>query len=80
MSSKLMRSLRFTEFGPPSVLRIEEGAIPEAGDGEALIQVKAAAINHSDTSQTSPDLSRTQLCREPPAGTLRAVVRKNVIR
>ena len=43
MSTNLMKSLRFAEFGPPSVLRIEEVAIPEPGEGEALVQVKAAA-------------------------------------
>jgi hypothetical protein len=34
MSMNLMKSLRFSEFGPPSVLRIEEVAIPEAGGGK----------------------------------------------
>jgi NADPH2:quinone reductase len=43
-----MKSLRFTEFGPPSVLRIEDVPIPEPGVGEALVQVRAAAINPSD--------------------------------
>ena len=47
MSTKIMKALRFTEFGPPSVLRIEEVPIPEPGEGEALVQVKAAAINPS---------------------------------
>jgi len=32
MSINLMKSLRFSEFGPPSVLRIEEVPIPEPGD------------------------------------------------
>jgi NADPH:quinone reductase-like Zn-dependent oxidoreductase len=32
-----MKSLRFAEFGPPSVLRIEEVAIPNRAKGEALI-------------------------------------------
>ena len=43
-----MKSLRFTEYGPPSVLRIQEVGIPEPGEGEALVQVKAAGINPSD--------------------------------
>jgi NADPH:quinone reductase-like Zn-dependent oxidoreductase len=37
-----MKALRFTEFGPPSVLRIEEVAIPEPGEEEALVQVKSS--------------------------------------
>ena len=39
-----MKSLRLAEFGPPSVLRIDEIAIPEPAHGEALVHVKAAAI------------------------------------
>jgi len=38
-----MKALRFNKFGPPSVLAIEEVPRPEPGDGEALVQVKAAA-------------------------------------
>ena len=49
MSTNTMKALRFAEFGPPSVLRIEEVAIPEPGEGEALVHVKAAAINPSET-------------------------------
>jgi NADPH:quinone reductase-like Zn-dependent oxidoreductase len=48
MGTNAMKALRFAEFGPPSVLRIEEVAIPEPGEGEALVHVKAAAINPSD--------------------------------
>jgi len=35
-SANLMKALRFAEFVPPSVLRIEEVVIPEPGEGEAL--------------------------------------------
>jgi hypothetical protein len=38
--SALMRALRFAELGPPSVLRIEAVAVPEPGEGEALIHAK----------------------------------------
>ena len=48
MNSRVMKTLRFAEFGPPSVLRIEEVAIPETGVGEALVHVKAVGINPSD--------------------------------
>jgi NADPH:quinone reductase-like Zn-dependent oxidoreductase len=43
-----VKALRFSKFGPPSVLAIEEILRPEARAGEALVQVKAAAINPSD--------------------------------
>ena len=39
MSTNVMGSLRFTEFGPPSVLPFEEVAIPEPGEGEVLIVI-----------------------------------------
>jgi len=46
MNTRVMKALRFAEFGPPSVLRIEEVAVPEPGEGEALVRVKAAAIEY----------------------------------
>ncbi len=65
MSSSSMKSLRFAEFGPPSVLRIEEVPIPEPGEGEALVQVKAAAINPSDYKNVSGYFKGTTLPRTP---------------
>jgi NADPH2:quinone reductase len=65
MSTNVMKSLRFTEFGPPSVLRIEEVAIPEPGEGEALVQVKAAAINPSDIGNVAGHFKNTTLPRTP---------------
>ena len=60
-----MKALRFTEFGPPSVLRIEEVPIPEPGDGEALVRVKAAAINPSDIGDVAGRFKKTTLPRTP---------------
>lgn len=60
-----MKSLRFTEFGPPSVLRIEDVPIPEPGEGEALVQVKAAAINPSDIGNVAGHFKNTTLPRTP---------------
>ena len=65
MNTSVMKALRFTEFGPPSVLRIEEIAIPETGEGEALVQVKAAAINPSDYKNVSGYFKSTTLPRTP---------------
>src|SRR6202044_3727917 len=61
----VMKSLRFTEFGPPSVLRIEDVAIPEPGVGEALVQVRAAAINPSDIGDVAGRFKNTTLPRTP---------------
>jgi NADPH:quinone reductase len=65
MNSRVMKALRFAEFGPPSVLRIEEVAIPEPGEGEALVHVKAAAINPSDVGNVLGRFKNTTLPRTP---------------
>jgi len=65
MSTHLMKALRFAEFGPPSVLRIEEVPIPEPSQGEALVRVKAAAINPSDIGDVAGRFKKTTLPRTP---------------
>src|SRR5271163_3817265 len=75
MTAKVMKALRFAEFGPPSVLRIQELAIPEPGEGEALVHVKAAAINPSDIGNVAGRFKTTTLPRTPGrdfAGTVAA--------
>jgi NADPH2:quinone reductase len=61
----MMKALRFTEFGPPAVLRFEEVAIPEPCEGEALIRVRAAAINPSDIGNVAGSFKKTTLPRTP---------------
>jgi NADPH:quinone reductase-like Zn-dependent oxidoreductase len=65
MNTNVMKALRFTGFGPPSVLRIEEVAIPEAGEGETLVHVKAAAIDPSDIGNVAGRFKKTTLQRTP---------------
>jgi NADPH:quinone reductase-like Zn-dependent oxidoreductase len=60
-----VRALRFAEFGSPSVLRIEEVAIPEPCEGEALVHVRAAAINPSDIADVAGRFKNTTLPRTP---------------
>ena len=60
-----MKALRFSEFGLPSVLRIEEIPRPEPREGEALVKVKAAAINPSDVKNVAGLFSGTTLPRTP---------------
>jgi len=65
MSTSVMKALRFTEFGPPPVFRSEEVPIPEPGEGEALVRVKAAAINPSDIGNVAGRFKKTTLPRTP---------------
>ena len=44
-----MRAARFHGFGGPEVLVIEDVDRPEPGPGEALVRVKAAAIQPFDS-------------------------------
>jgi NADPH:quinone reductase-like Zn-dependent oxidoreductase len=43
-----MRAAIFHEHGGPEVIRIEEVGRPRAGEGEVLVEVRAAALNHLD--------------------------------
>ncbi|WP_255513387.1 NADP-dependent oxidoreductase [Homoserinibacter sp. GY 40078] len=38
----------YEELGGPEVLRVVDGPVPEAGDGEVLVEVKAAGVNPID--------------------------------
>ena len=43
-----MKAIRIHEDGGPEVLRYEDVPDPVAGDGEALIELRAASLNHLD--------------------------------
>ncbi|MFE0629304.1 NAD(P)-dependent alcohol dehydrogenase [Streptomyces sp. NPDC058864] len=43
-----MRAIVQKRFGPPEVLRLEDVDRPEAGPGEVLVRVRAAAVNPYD--------------------------------
>ena len=46
-----MKAVRFHAHGGPDVLRFEEAADPIPGPGEALVRVRACALNHLDLWQ-----------------------------
>jgi NADPH2:quinone reductase len=44
-----MKAIRVSEYGGPSVLKIEEVPAPQAGPGQVLVRVHAVGINPVDT-------------------------------
>ena len=46
-----MKAVRFHAHGGPDVLRYEDAADPVPGPGEALVRVRACALNHLDLWQ-----------------------------
>ncbi|OKJ21950.1 MULTISPECIES: quinone oxidoreductase family protein [unclassified Streptomyces] len=60
-----MRALRFERFGGPEVLCVGEAADPVAGEGMAVVAVKAASINPSDVMAVSGRLEGVTLPRIP---------------
>jgi NADPH2:quinone reductase len=43
-----MKAMRVTQYGDPSVLKLEEVERPKPGSGEALVRVHAAGVNYAD--------------------------------
>lgn len=43
-----MKAVRFHQHGGPEVLRLEEAPTPAPGQGEVLVALRAAALNHLD--------------------------------
>jgi NADPH2:quinone reductase len=60
-----MKALRFSKFGPPSMLAVQEMPRPEPRAGEALVQVTAASINPSDVKNVAGHFPATTLPRTP---------------
>lgn len=48
-----MKALRFSQYGPPSVLVLEDRERPILRDGESLIRVEAASLNPSDVKNVA---------------------------
>ena len=60
-----MHALRFDHFGDPHVLHVTEMPDPVAGDGEAVIAVKASSVNPSDLQNVAGQFEETSLPRTP---------------
>ena len=46
-----MKAIRFEEYGGPDVLKYIDVDIPEIGDREVLVSVKAIGVNYADTAR-----------------------------
>lgn len=60
-----MKAVRFVRHGKPDVLTVEDIGILTAGEGEALIRIKAASINPSDVKNVQGAMEQTTLPRTP---------------
>lgn len=72
--NELMDFIKTTQFGPPEVLTLSSGKIPEPGTGEILIQVEAAGVNRPDIMQRTgnypPPLGASDVLGLEVAGTV----------
>jgi NADPH2:quinone reductase len=53
MLMNTMKALRFETYGPPSVLSLQELSIPDLEPGQALVEVRASAVNPSDVKNVA---------------------------
>ena len=60
-----MRAVMVRQFGEAKLLKVEEVPTPKPGEGEALVQVKAAGINPSDLKNIEGKMHGTTLPRIP---------------
>jgi len=60
-----MRALRFRRTGELENLIVEDVPMPAPAPGEALVQVKAAAINPSDVKKVQGKMHMTTVPRVP---------------
>ncbi|MGW6741578.1 quinone oxidoreductase family protein [Streptomyces sp. NPDC055025] len=61
-----MRSVRFHEYGPPEVLKVDEVPDPEAGEGQLLVRVSAAGISYAETQIRSGLMQQFSWFPDPP--------------
>src|SRR4051794_35378911 len=70
-----MKAVRIHEDGGPEVLRYEDADDPVAGDGEVLIRLRAASLNHLDvwTRQGMPSAPKPRILGADGAGVIEQV-------
>ncbi len=58
VKGRTMKAIKFCEYGPPDVLKLEEIEKPIPKDDELLVRVRAASINAIDTMVRGPLVAR----------------------
>ncbi len=82
-----MKAIRIHEDGGPEVLRYEDVADPEPGDGEVLVELRAASLNHLDVwiRKGMPAVPKPRILGADGAGVLagtdeRVVINPGILR
>jgi zinc-binding alcohol dehydrogenase/oxidoreductase len=82
-----VRAIRIHEDGGPEVLRYEEVAEPVPGDGEVLVELRAASLNHLDVwiRKGQPSVPKPRILGADGAGVLagtdeRVVINPGILR
>jgi hypothetical protein len=70
MSTNVTKALRFAQFGPPSVLRIQEVSIPEAGQGGNAGSRQGCSDQPSDIGRVAGRFKKTILPQTPGGSTI----------
>ncbi len=60
-----MKALRFSSLGSLESLKLEDVPTPVAGDGEVVVEIKAAGLNPSDLRNVLGSFPYTTLPRTP---------------
>ena len=76
-----MKAIRIHEDGGPEVLRLEEVPDPEPADGEVLVELRAASLNHLDVwiRQGLPSVPKPRILGADGAGVLAGTGERVVI-
>jgi zinc-binding alcohol dehydrogenase/oxidoreductase len=76
-----MKAIRIHEDGAPDVLRYEDVPDPEAADGEVLIELRAASLNHLDVwiRKGLPSVSKPRILGADGAGVIAGTDQRVVI-
>jgi NADPH:quinone reductase-like Zn-dependent oxidoreductase len=82
-----MKAIRIHEDGPPEVLRYEDVPDPQADDGEVLIELRAASMNHLDVwiRKGLPSVPKPRILGADGAGVIagtddRVVINPGIVR